>query len=78
MYSHETVVGKPDPRAYAAACAALEVRPGSRLFVDDVPADVAGARTAGLHAHLFTDKAGTIRRIAAHLDRTRGGGSPDP
>ncbi|MFI0940249.1 HAD family hydrolase [Streptomyces sp. NPDC021020] len=69
VYSHEIGIGKPDPRAYAAACDALEVPPESCLFVDDTPVNVAAARAAGLYAHLFEDTAGTIRRIAAHLDR---------
>jgi putative hydrolase of the HAD superfamily len=67
VYSHETGIEKPDPRAYAAACAALEVPPEICLFVDDVPANVEAARAAGMRAHHFTDTAGTIRRIAAHV-----------
>ncbi|MFC9602507.1 HAD family hydrolase [Streptomyces niveus] len=68
VYSHEIGIEKPDPRAFEAACASLEVGPESCLFVDDVPANVEAARAAGMQAHLFEDNIGTITRIAAHLD----------
>ncbi|MFF2189899.1 HAD family hydrolase [Streptomyces sp. NPDC058155] len=68
VYSHEIGIEKPDPRAFEAACASLEVGPESCFFVDDVPANVEAARGAGMQAHLFEDNIGTITRIAAHLD----------
>ncbi|MBO8186401.1 HAD-IA family hydrolase [Streptomyces spirodelae] len=68
VYSHELGIEKPDLRAFEAACASLEVRPERCLFVDDVAANVEAAQAAGMQAHLFEDNAGTIRRIAAHLD----------
>lgn len=68
VYSHEIGVGKPDPRAFEAACAALAVRPQDCLFVDDVAVNVEAARAAGMQAHLFEDNARTITRIAAHLE----------
>ncbi|MFG2123376.1 HAD family hydrolase [Streptomyces sp. NPDC048710] len=68
VYSHEIGVGKPDLRAFEAACAGLDVRPESCLFIDDVAVNVEAAQAAGMQAHLFEDNAGTITRIAAHLD----------
>ncbi|MEV0976302.1 HAD-IA family hydrolase [Streptomyces sp. NPDC049915] len=68
VYSHEIGTEKPDPRAFQAACAALKVRPERCLFVDDAAANVHAARAVGMQAHLFEDNAGTIRRVAAHLD----------
>ncbi|MFD5426175.1 HAD-IA family hydrolase [Streptomyces sp. NPDC127084] len=68
VYSHEIGIEKPDPRAFEAACASLEVGPESCLFVDDAAANVEAARAAGMQAHLFEDNVGTITRIAAHLD----------
>ncbi|MFE7804321.1 HAD family hydrolase [Streptomyces sp. NPDC057430] len=68
VYSHEIGVEKPDPRAFEAACAGLEVRPESCLFIDDFAVNVEAAQTAGMQAHLFEDNARTITRIAAHLD----------
>ncbi|MEU9865184.1 HAD family phosphatase [Streptomyces sp. NPDC047971] len=68
VYSHEIGVEKPDPRAFEAACADLDVSPESCLFIDDVAVNVEAARAAGMQAHLFEDNARTITRIAAHLD----------
>lgn len=46
-------VMKPDPRAYAEALAALGEKPENVLFVDDQPANVEGARNAGIEAMHF-------------------------
>ncbi|MFE2823276.1 HAD family hydrolase [Streptomyces sp. NPDC059271] len=67
VYSHEIGVEKPDPRAFEAACASLEVRPENCLFVDDLAVNVEAAQAAGMQAHLFEGNARTITRIAAHL-----------
>ncbi|GAA3487142.1 HAD family phosphatase [Streptomyces cremeus] len=67
VYSHETGILKPDPRAFATACTTLGVRPQDCLFVDDAAPNVEAARAAGLRAHLFRDNAGTLARIADHL-----------
>ncbi|WP_030690962.1 HAD family phosphatase [Streptomyces globisporus] len=78
VYSHEIGIEKPDPRAFEAACAALDVRPENCLFIDDVAVNVEAARAAGMQAHLFEDNARTITRIAAHLDAglLAGGSAP--
>ncbi|MFI6859510.1 HAD family hydrolase [Streptomyces sp. NPDC050421] len=68
VYSHELGIEKPDPRAFEAACAALGVRSESCLFIDDFAVNVEAARAVGMQAHLFEDNAGTIARIAAHVD----------
>jgi putative hydrolase of the HAD superfamily len=50
---------KPDPRAFHAACAALDIRPADTLMVgDSLLLDVHGARAAGLPAALL-DRDGT-------------------
>ncbi|MER5744574.1 HAD-IA family hydrolase [Streptomyces sp. NPDC002225] len=67
VYSHEIGIEKPDPRAFDAACAALDVRPQDCLFVDDVAANVEAAGAAGMQGHLFEDNARTIARIETHL-----------
>ncbi|GGR78387.1 HAD family hydrolase [Deinococcus sedimenti] len=47
----EVPAAKPDPRAYHAACAALDVTPGQAVMVGDSwEKDVQGARRAGLRA----------------------------
>jgi putative hydrolase of the HAD superfamily len=43
-----TGVLKPDPRAYAIAAEALELPPSAIVFVDDLPANTAAARDAGM------------------------------
>ncbi len=48
VYSHEVGWMKPDPRVYEEACARLGVTPAEAVFLDDVPANVAGARAAGM------------------------------
>ncbi|MGW1763696.1 HAD family hydrolase [Streptomyces sp. NPDC002073] len=68
VYSHEIGIEKPDPRAFEVACASLDVQPENCLFIDDVPVIVEAAQAAGMQAHLFEDNAGTIARIAAHLN----------
>ncbi|MER5950322.1 HAD-IA family hydrolase [Streptomyces sp. NPDC001904] len=68
VYSHEIGIEKPDPRAFEAACASLDVRPENCLFIDDAAANVAAAQAAGMQAHLFEDNTRTVTRIAAHLD----------
>ncbi|WP_128920409.1 HAD family hydrolase [Bradyrhizobium nanningense] len=45
---------KPDPDCYRLCLSELEVRPETVLFVDDLAANVAGARKAGLFAHHHT------------------------
>jgi putative hydrolase of the HAD superfamily len=60
VYSHETGIQKPDPRAYAIACERLAVRPEETIFVDDVSRNVTAAAGAGLHAIHHQDNARTI------------------
>jgi len=55
---------KPDPDAYRAVLAELAADPAGVTFVDDRPANVAGAETVGMRALLFTDPA----TLAADLD----------
>ncbi|QOZ72517.1 HAD family hydrolase [Bradyrhizobium arachidis] len=45
---------KPDPRCYRLCLSELKLEPEAVLFVDDLPANVAGAREAGLFAHHHT------------------------
>jgi putative hydrolase of the HAD superfamily len=48
--SHGLGRRKPEPAAFAAVAAALGVAPGAVLFLDDAPANVSGARAAGMQA----------------------------
>lgn len=44
---------KPDPAAFVHVAGLLEADPRACLFVDDLPANVAGARRAGMRAEVF-------------------------
>jgi HAD superfamily hydrolase (TIGR01509 family) len=67
LYSHETGVAKPDPRAFRAVCGELGVAAADCLFVDDAAVHVEAARAVGMHGHLFEDTAAAIARITAHV-----------
>jgi len=60
VVSGELGAGKPDPRAFRAALAALGVAPERAIMVGDSPErDVVGAQAAGLRAILL-DRAGRV------------------
>lgn len=48
-----TRILKPDPRAYALACVALDAAPADVVFIDDQPRNVEGALAFGLQAILL-------------------------
>lgn len=54
VVSAEVGLEKPDPAIFALTCRRLGLEPGECLFVDDDPANVAGARRAGLHAEVYS------------------------
>jgi FMN phosphatase YigB (HAD superfamily) len=66
-------VHKPDPEAFVAAAALIGEPPGQCLFVDDLAANLTGAREAGMRAQLFDvrDPAGSIDAILADLGLSR-------
>jgi epoxide hydrolase-like predicted phosphatase len=53
IISAEVGVAKPDPRIYQIALERLAVAPQQAVFVDDFPANIAGARAVGTHAIHF-------------------------
>ncbi|MCK1542585.1 HAD family phosphatase [Bradyrhizobium sp. 147] len=57
---------KPDPRCYRLCLSELNVRPETALFVDDVAANVAGAREAGLSAHHHTSVQAFKQALSEH------------
>jgi putative hydrolase of the HAD superfamily len=65
----ETGLAKPDPRAYEQAAAAMGVGPGRIVFVDDDPANVAGATAAGMIGVHFdiADPAGSFDLVRRRL-----------
>ena len=65
----ETGLAKPDPRAYDQAAAAMGLDPAGIVFVDDDPANVAGATAAGMAGVHFdvTDPGGSFGRVRRRL-----------
>ncbi len=61
-------VCKPDPRIFALALRRFGVAARDCLFIDDVAANVDGAKAAGIAAVQFTSAA-ALRRLLASADR---------
>jgi HAD superfamily hydrolase (TIGR01509 family) len=57
---------KPDPRCFRLCLSELDVRPESVLFVDDLMANVTGAREAGLFAHHHTSVEAFRQALSEH------------
>ncbi len=53
IISAEEGIAKPDLSIYLLAAARLGVQPEEAVLIDDLPANVAGARAAGMHAVHF-------------------------
>ncbi len=71
VFSYQVGALKPDPRMYHAALTALGVAPAEAVFIDDAPANVAGAQALGIDAILF-------QGVPALLDALRARGLPVP
>ncbi|MDL4812863.1 HAD family hydrolase [Actinomadura opuntiae] len=57
FFSADLRLAKPDPAIFEHVAARLGAAPADLTFVDDRPANVEAARTAGLRAFLFTTPA---------------------
>jgi putative hydrolase of the HAD superfamily len=68
LVAAEFGVAKPDPAVYTRALAKLGWRAEDTLFIDDVQANVDGARAAGLTARRCDDEASVSDAIIAFLD----------
>jgi epoxide hydrolase-like predicted phosphatase len=69
VYSHEVGLKKPDPAIYELTRSRLGVEAGQVVFLDDVPANVEAARSAGWHAVRHEDTARSIAEIEAIIAR---------
>ena len=67
-------VHKPDPEAFRAAAAFIGERPDRCLFVDDLQANLRGARAARMHTRFFDvrDPAASVAGDLADLDLADG------
>lgn len=54
IFSCEVELIKPDPAIYRTFVEKFGLRPEECLFVDDIPANVEGARSIGMRAEVFT------------------------
>lgn len=61
--SAELGMAKPDVAIYRHAAEVLGVRPDECFFTDDRPENVEGARAAGMHAEVFTGRAGLVAAL---------------
>ena len=68
--AHEGVT-KPDPRIYAILCERNGLAPGDCVFIDDAPANVAGARAFGMDAIQFTSAPALAARSARAAGSSR-------
>jgi epoxide hydrolase-like predicted phosphatase len=67
VYSHEVGRVKPDPAIYHIVCERLGVAPQEVLFLDDVQANVDGARAIAMRAVTFVNNAQAISEIEAQI-----------
>ena len=64
VVSGHAQVLKPDPAIYRLLLERNALDPGDCLFIDDSPANVAGARAVGMAAHHFTTSRGLAEALA--------------
>ncbi len=67
VYSHEAGWMKPDPRIYHAVCDRLGVAPDDAVLLDDVRANVDGARAVGMRAVTFVDNEQAIADLEQEM-----------
>jgi epoxide hydrolase-like predicted phosphatase len=67
VYSHEEGCLKPDPQIYRIVCDRLGVAPEAAVLLDDVQANVDGARAIGMAAITFATNAQAIAELGALL-----------
>jgi epoxide hydrolase-like predicted phosphatase len=72
VISGEVGLRKPDPEIYALAARELGVEPAQCVFVDDIPANVRGAVSAGMVGIHHTDTSTTLTELEALLGITFG------
>lgn len=63
VYSHEERVGKPDARIYEIALRRAGTDAAHSLFIDDRAENVIGARTVGMHAIHYANRAHALKEI---------------
>ena len=70
VFSDETGVSKPHPKAFETALAALQVPPEESAHIGDIErTDIAGAKDAGVRAILFRGDPGAMYRGSEEVTR---------
>jgi epoxide hydrolase-like predicted phosphatase len=69
IFSYEVKLRKPDSRIYKLACEKLDVPPEETIFIDDLEANVEGARKAGLKAVQYFNKTQLKKQLSDILGR---------
>jgi putative hydrolase of the HAD superfamily len=64
-FSAELGFAKPDPRVFNAVAERMALDPTTLMFIDDSADYAAGARRAGLHAHVFGGAEALENELAA-------------
>ncbi|MGC8874169.1 MAG: HAD family hydrolase [Chloroflexia bacterium] len=72
VISAEEGMVKPDPRIYRLTASRLGVHPEEAVLIDDLPANVVGARAAGMRAVHFRSPEQAIAELRAMLDDLSG------
>ncbi len=67
VYSHEVGCLKPTPQIYHVVCERLGVPPEDTVLLDDVQANVDGARAVGMRAITFADTRQAIADLQAQM-----------
>ncbi len=65
LCSAELGIAKPEPDIFLHAAEAIGVDPDACFFTDDREENVAGARSVGMHAEVFTDRATLAAQLHA-------------
>lgn len=60
VLSYKVKAGKPDPAIYEAAVELAGVAPEQCFFLDDLPANVEGARAAGMRAEVYDRRSSSL------------------
>lgn len=67
LWSGDIGLRKPDPAVFRLALGRSGWEPGRVLFVDDVEANVEGAKAAGMEAHHFIDEERAVQAVRAWM-----------
>ncbi len=68
VFSYEVGMRKPEPAIFKVMLEKMDVNAENAVFIDDMPTNVEGAKSAGLHAIRFKDTQTTIAAVKAILN----------